>query len=213
MQLWATADGDLTVGEDDVLLATLPNLPFFLQPGQTSTQTLDFTLPEEMNHATYQLATVIAPTEGLSNEIAADNTNIDAQVFNVEEPRGDLTVTADWPDAPYGENNNVFLHGETYTMQVTVTNSGNIAAGPFNTSLYCAAFNNDVAVDPDRLLGEFTLPALAAGETVIQTLTFQFPNALPSDNYNLEVITDSQEDIIETNETNNISSRALYFVV
>ncbi|MBN1555128.1 MAG: tandem-95 repeat protein [Phycisphaerae bacterium] len=217
VQVWAVKDGNPDGQGGDFLLNTLTVPNADIAAGQSGTYTLNVTLPDDMNTAaTYQLATVISSAPGLTGDDPADNQALAGGTFQVQDGSLDLTVTADWPLAPYGANHEVFIAGETHTMNVTVTNNGNVpVTSSFHTELYCDSWNHTVGTS-DIALGGFDLDGLAPGESVTRTLTFRFPTSIASDNYNLAVITDTTNAVNEgtLGEGNNITlPYKTYYVV
>lgn len=211
VQLWATSDGVID-GVGDYLLTTLANQAFNLQPGQSSTHTLNFTLPADMANGAYQLATVINPTGGLNNEIAADNTTVAPAAFNVVDPQVDLTVTTVWNQGIYGGDadsltaDNIFLRGQQYAMTVSVTNTGNVAATNFDTELQASDYFDTSwhKYETPITLGTLHIDTLAPGETFTGTLLFMFSTDLPAtQTYSVFVKTDADGVVAETNEGNN----------
>jgi hypothetical protein len=208
----------------------LANSLFNLKPGQSKTETLNFNLPKNMADGDYELFTVINPTQGLAAEVTGDNTSAPQSPFSVVAPQIDLTVTADWHHGIYGVNgdplkHNVFLRGQTYSMPVTVTNTGNVAATNFDTELQALSYFNETEgwkpFATPVILGTLTIGTLAPGETFTGTLQFMFPTTLPAtQTYDVIIRTDADGVVAETNEGNNLAdpdglngNKTYYFAV
>lgn len=93
----------------------------------------------------------------------------------------------------------------TAEIEVTFTNKGDGAAGPF--SLYGYAFavqNYQYSLESDAV----PIPGLAAGETQTKTLTISIPSDAPSGPWDVEVAIDNSNfsdtgSVMETDENNN----------
>ncbi|WP_321421177.1 DUF3344 domain-containing protein [uncultured Methanobacterium sp.] len=116
-----------------------------------------------------------------------ENNNIYTQTVNVTDNRPDITIThvTGIPANP--------VAGQSYTITVTVANTGNGDASGFNVKF---AGN-----------GTQRINNLAAGATT--TLTWTWTPTATGD-YNLNINTDRNNEITEANKTNNIFQQTVY---
>jgi len=140
---------------------------------------------------------------GVSNVALLDSSGVDIPVLvqdgvaYIVRPLPDLYVeSVAWP---YPEPI-LYANATTYRINVTVANGGNLDAGPFNvtfTAVYCPDGENFTEYESKVLV-----PGLAAGNST--TVEFDF-KPKHKGVYSIVVWVDSENDVDESNEANNIN--------
>lgn len=114
----------------------------------------------------------------------------------------DLVITSF--SAPKSADNNV-----PFTISVTIANTGGSAAGAFKVKGY---FSEDQipGVPPDKLLFTWDVASLNAGSSLSKTQSVSFSGVGIHKSYYIVIKVDSDDQIVESNEGNNIVLRQTY---
>jgi predicted outer membrane repeat protein len=150
-----------------------------LAAGTSTTLTFNWTPTTVGNH----VLSVIADVNKQINETNRTNNQITQNINTKASTLPDLTATnLELPETP--------VVGTTYTINVTISNTGTSDATSFAVKLY----------DNNTQIQKITVNSLAAGESTV--LTF---NWTPTTNgtHKLSVIGDANKQLTETIETNN----------
>lgn len=103
--------------------------------------------------------------------------------------------------------------GKTFYVTEWTNNVGNLPAGPSITRYYLSTVR---PVDPATaiVVGQRNIPPLASGEeSTVTEVPFTVPTSLPAGTYYLDACADAENQLVETNETNNCASSTLNLVV
>ncbi|MCA9548430.1 MAG: putative Ig domain-containing protein [Myxococcales bacterium] len=133
-----------------------------------------------------------------------DLTSLNNQVIEWASPAG-VELVASGVSATGGNP------GDTVNVQVTARNVGTLTAtGTWTAAVY---LSTDAAIDAsDTLLGQLTFGPLASRSAQTSTLTAVVPS-LASGFYTVGVIMDSNNDVAEDVETNNIAILSTRFLI
>lgn len=103
--------------------------------------------------------------------------------------------------------------GETITLEDITGNYGNVAAGPSITRYYITQ-GLEISPATDQSLGQRPIPTLAPQQTSKGGLEVTLPTNLTDTTYHLYACADADNQVVETNETNNCQRNRLvgYFV-
>ena len=103
--------------------------------------------------------------------------------------------------------------GDTITLEDITGNYGNVAAGPSITRYYITQ-GLEISPATDQSLGQRPIPTLAPQHTSKGGLEVTLPTSLTDTTYHLYACADADNQVIETNETNNCQRNRLvgYFV-
>jgi subtilase family serine protease len=167
-----------------------------LQPGQTSSGTTTLTVPASMLAGSYFLIAV-ADGDGLVAE-AQEGNNTAARSIAVG---ADLVVSGLGSPASAPA-------GATITVSDAVTNQGAGAADATTTRFYLSA---NVLFDASdvQLTGSRSVPALAAGAASTGSAQVTVPAGTTPGNYFLLAVTDADNAVRESSETNNALARSI----
>ncbi|MGQ9752709.1 MAG: CARDB domain-containing protein, partial [Thermoanaerobaculaceae bacterium] len=102
--------------------------------------------------------------------------------------------------------------GNTFYITEETRNNGNLPAGSSVTRYYIATSE---PLDPSTaiLVGQRSVPTLAPGEvSTVTEVPFTVPAALPAGTYYLDACADADNQVVETNESNNCASSSLQLV-
>lgn len=139
-----------------------------------------------------------------SSANAISHTAIDGSITVYER---DLTVTSinilDYGCSIY--KNDTYANGTAYyyPVEVTVHNTGNLAAGQFNVSLEVYWMNGSLIEGS----AEISVAGLAAAASAVVNFTSIF-HPMHTGYYRLTATVDSHNDVVESNETNNVLIRS-----
>jgi hypothetical protein len=185
-----------------ILLPTVPSPVPQLAPGASYTNTQTVTLPNAaaIHPGVYYL---VVDVDYLNQVIETTKTNnVAASALTITStPLPDLAVSQ--ITAPP-----TILPGQLTTLSWVVTNQGNLlATGPWSESVYLtsvagAAFD---PTQPGTLVATFQYTNnVAAGDSLSRTQTFVLPSLNLSGNSYFAVGVDSANNVVESNETNNV---------
>jgi subtilisin family serine protease len=178
----------------DVLLTGGRAVPT-LAPGASSTGSVTLTIPSTTQTGSYYL---IAKTDGDNTQPETSETN--NTLSRVLQIGGDLIVSA--LTAPSAAS-----PGATIQIGETTANQRPGGVGASTTRIYLSA---DAALDAsDQLLTSRQVPALAGGASSAITTSVNLPPAIGIGLYYLIAKADADNAVLETDETNNTTSRAI----
>jgi|GEM_PF-3957701 len=98
--------------------------------------------------------------------------------------------------------------GMTVNMDANVRNAGTADAGVFDVTIYLSEDN--IVDQADNALYTFTINSLAAGSLASNNIDITLPAAGTDGEYNLIMVVDSGDEIVETNEEDNCWSTLAY---
>ncbi len=99
------------------------------------------------------------------------------------------------------------IAGNNLSFKVTVKNQGNATATASTTGIYLSL---DGTLDNnDQLLGTVNNTQISSGKTNTQTFTRTLDSTLKAGNYYLLVKADNSNGVVESNEGNNVTAKAL----
>ena len=99
------------------------------------------------------------------------------------------------------------IAGNTISFKVTLKNQGNATAAATTNGVY---LSQDGSLDAnDQLLGTLNSTQISSGKTNTQTFTKTLDNTLQSGTYYLLVKADQNNTVVESNEGNNVTVKAL----
>jgi trimeric autotransporter adhesin len=116
------------------------------------------------------------------------NSNVDLSIYS---PAGATTV----------------IRGNTLALSTTVYNGGNAVSGTFSQGYYLS--KNTTLESGDLFLGWTNATSAAAGNYTYPSLTVTIPDTVTPGSYYVLHVADYDNKVLETNETNNLSSRTL----
>ena len=190
VRLYLSSDDALDGG--DVLLGS--RVVGGLAAGATSSVVTTVTIPAATAAADYHILAVV---DALDQQVETDETNnvlASAAKLAISLYRPDLTVTALTMPAAGAT-------GRPLAITNSVRNAGPAPATAFTVKLYLSA---DDALDAgDALLGSRVVSSLAAGATSMAVTTVTIPAATPPGTYRIIAVTDTAEQQVELDETNN----------
>ncbi len=197
VKVWASTTAQR--GTEAVLVTTASVSIEIAADGGTQAATIAMTVPSRMTTGEYYLIAQLDSANGIDE---ADETNNDAAsltTIDFEAPFADLSgdVTA----VSYAGR---VLPGDAGTMDLTVTNDGNIAAAKkISVKVYASATaeRGDDAV----LMGAayYTVDIPADGGTTNLTVNMTAPSSLATGDYYLIAAIDATDSLAESDETNN----------
>jgi subtilisin family serine protease/subtilase family serine protease len=178
----------------DLLLSGGRTVPT-LAPGASSTGSVTLTIPSTTQTGSYYL---IAKTDGDNMQAeTSESNNIASRVLQVG---GDLIVSA--LTSPSAAS-----PGATILIGETTANQRPGAVGASTTRIYLSA---DAVLDAsDQLLTSRQVPALAGGASSAISTNVNLPSAIGIGVYYLIAKADADNAVLETDETNNTTSRAI----
>lgn len=188
---------DAVLSPNDTLLGTTL-ISQSLAVGATYQAQTPVTLPNTLPGNYYLIVAVDSGSHVFEGNFESNNTGATAATFTVNPPEVDLQVT----------NINVPANsfaGQTMSVSFTVTNSSPAATTAVNWTDY-VVLSRDLIIDStDRTLGYFPHSgALASGANYTVTGDVLVPAGLTGE-YNVFVVTDRSNNVLESNETNNAS--------
>jgi 5-hydroxyisourate hydrolase-like protein (transthyretin family) len=169
-----------------------------LGAGGSRSRSLRFTIPNTVSPGLYYVTVFIDETDIVreSNE----NNNIGSTTPNIitvdPPPPPDLTVR----DVVFSPQS--VVQGGGLTVSWTEANIGSGNAGPYRVGVYLGVSE----YGRDYLLGSLNRDGLSAGGSRGFTQTFTVPSSVPPGIYYVTVFIDSQGDVSESNEGNNVGS-------
>ncbi|MEH2443592.1 CARDB domain-containing protein [Nostoc sp.] len=185
---------DTAFSNDDVLLGS--DGVNAIAAGATSSETASVIINNAIATGNYYL---LYQADGAGNAVESNETNNFASKA-IAITQADLIIQN--AVAP-----STTAVGGTIQLSYQVKNQGIGGAVATTTKFYLSrdnAFSND-----DTLLGSDTVNAIAAGATSSETASLIINNAIAAGNYYLLYKADANGNIGESNETNNIVSRAI----
>jgi len=196
-KVYLSTDGVVSAG--DTVLATF-NEPS-LASRQSRSDSLQVTLPAGLTGTYYLLSK--ADANAVVTE-SNENNNLGGRLITISGATpapslSDLTVAAP-------TTSGTLVAGGSVTLSVTTSNSGAGAAGASATKVYLSA--DGVIGAGDTVLATFNEPSLASGQTRSDSLQVTLPAGLTG-NYNLLAKADANGAVTESNESNNVGSRAI----
>lgn len=188
---------DATLSDNDTLLGTA----LIAQPlavGATYQAQTTVTLPNTLPGNYYLIVAVDSDRHVFEGNYESNNTGATAGTFTVIPPEVDLQVTN------INVPSNSFA-GQTMNVSFTVTNTSPAATTATNWTDY-VVLSRDLIIDStDRTLGYFSHNGvLASGANYSVTGDVFVPAGLTGE-YNVFVVTDRSNNVLESNETNNVS--------
>lgn len=184
--------GDKEINDADILLADAP-VPV-IDKDETVPVAVDVTLEQEQGIGPYYIIFKIDHNNEI--EEAKENNNAKNQAFNICLP--DLSI----------ENQNadqtVLSKGQNFNVSFDLINSGEIKAKTHKIKYYLA--RDQQTFGEEQVIGATTIAAVGAGETRSIQENLTIPTVTEDGNYFLVFRADSENDLIEKNEDNNIAT-------
>jgi subtilase family serine protease len=173
-----------------------------LTPGVTSYRSVTTNVPPNTTPGTYYVL-FAADYQGLVTE-SNENNNVASVTLTVGAPSIDLTVSQ------ASLSNYSVSAGTAISANAYVYNQGNTVAPSSNTGYY---FSTDATLSAnDVLLSSSTGGSLAAGQGNYPNATITIPATATPGSYYILFVADYQNQVTETNETNNVRSVAFTVV-
>jgi subtilase family serine protease len=190
-RIFFSTNSQLDAADVEVGARTVPGLA----PGANSSAAMTVTIPSGTATGTYYLLAV-ADADGAVSETNETNNRYARSL----QLGGDLRVTV--VTAPASAS-----PGSSIIVSDTTTNQGGGAAAPTTTLYY---FSANITLDTlDVSLGGRAVPALAPNATHSGSATVTVPAGVAPGTYYILAKADGQNVEAETQETNNISARAI----
>ncbi len=190
-----TADGTVQPSDPVLLSRAIPALA----AGAGSAATTSVVVPGGTPPATYVLVAV-ADAEGVVAEGNESNDTASKSITVLAPGSPDLVFTAFTAPATAGI-------GASFSVSTTTKNQGTTSAVASVIRFYLSA---DGTLDPtDPLIGSRSVAALAAGASTILTASLTVPAGTAPGNYVIIAREDATDVVVETNETNNLATRAI----
>ncbi|MCF4969077.1 CARDB domain-containing protein [Nostoc sp. CMAA1605] len=188
---------DLNIDSSDVYLGL--DTVNSLAAGASSQESVTFTIGSNINPGNYYLI-YYADADGYVIE-SNENNNAFGNLINIT-PAGNPDLIIQNPTAPTTAS-----VGSTIALNYQVRNQGVGSAGASTTRFYLSrdtAFGTD-----DVLLGSDAVNSIAAGAVSSETASILIGNSIAAGNYHLLFRTDADNNLGESDETNNVVSRAI----
>ncbi len=189
--VYFSANASIDPGEIPIGTRSVPALA----PGEVSTGTINFTIPEGTAAKTWSIIAK-ADGEGILAEIVETNNTFIRTIYIGP----DLVVTA--LSAPAAA-----AAGQTISVSDTTKNRGAGDAGPTLTEFYLS--KNNALDASDTLIGSRTVPVLATGVSDPGTTAVTIPQGTAPGNWYIIAKADARGEVAEIWETNNIFSRLI----
>ncbi len=208
IQVWMTADGDLSAGDDDYLVGQLDGKLISLRSGQTGQYVIVITLPNDMVAGDYQLMAVVDANNDIAEGDETNNTALtpaDAK-YAVRDPFVDLV-----PEITNQKFADPVTGGDRGWVQVTVANDGNVRAVSSMSIQVWASDDGDITNGGDVLLNTLdTRVSLLPDGQRVYLVKVTIPGDLAAGTYDLVAVVDSNDDLVEGNggEDNNVTVAA-----
>ncbi|HBW30440.1 MAG TPA: peptidase S8 [Nostoc sp. UBA8866] len=190
---------DTTFSTDDVLLGS--DAVNSIAAGAVSSETASIVIANSIAGGNYHLLfrTDADSTVAESNE----NNNVVSRAITINGPRPDLIIQN--ISAP-----SIVDPGNIFTLNYQVANLGNASAGNHRTKIYLSrdtTLSNDdilLASDPN-----YFYPVLNAGTYSSESYLWSISRDINFGNYHLLLQADGNSEISESNETNNVTAKAI----
>ncbi|HDQ46328.1 MAG TPA: T9SS type A sorting domain-containing protein, partial [bacterium] len=169
-----------------------------LASGASETQIQTVTVPANLPAGTYYVGAVADVLDVVTESNEGNNTKVAAQTVRVSAPMPDLVLSGLEFSSTY------WVVGATITANVTVRNQGAAPAASHKTRLYISSrtvFGDD-AIRLGTAALSFSGIAAGAEQTLNQTITVP---ELAHSTYSIFVRVDVEDEVTESDETNNIS--------
>lgn len=197
-QYYLSYDG--LVGEDDILLGTdwKPN-PLYLE--QVS-DTQQVAIPSNVVSGNYYFLYHVTWNQFDMN---ANSNTVAKPIYVFGQANNDQDLIFKGFTQPVSNG----VSGKEFSLSYNVQNFGNVAAGSSTVKYY---ISDDQSLDTgqDLFLGEKAVPALGAQASKLITENLYLPINLWQGYYFIYAVLDANNEIAESNETNNIVSRQVY---
>jgi hypothetical protein len=171
----------VTTGSSQMIADNLPNTGYY-----------DWTVPDSPR-SDYRIQVIAWDGDGNSGSDISDGT---FEIVGSTPPLPDLTVR----DVRFSPH--TVILGGSITVSWTEVNIGSENAGPYRVGVYLWA----PEYGGSYLLGSLSRDGLVAGGSRSAMQTFMIPSSVPPGIYYVRVLIDSQGDVSESNEANNLDS-------
>jgi subtilase family serine protease len=166
-----------------------------LGPGQSSAGTVTVTLPANLGAGTYYVIARADNAAAVAETQEGNNTRATAVQVGA-----DLVISAFTVPATAGA-------GQSITVSDSTKNQGGGSAGASTTTFYLST--NTVLDAGDVPLGSRSVPGLVAGGTSSASTILTIPAGTAAGSYRLIARADAGDEVTETQDANNTSSRAI----
>lgn len=190
----------------DVLLTTLTSKSISdLKAGKSKTFTASITIPADLPEDSYRLVVVIDSSDVLEESSELDNELITEASIIVAEPFVNLTGSINEGKVPPAV---VSGASPKVTLPVTIRNEGNVSVAK-NTKIAITIVARPAdAVDDSQDVVITTvlnksISGLQAGKSKTFSLSFKLPADLAENEYTLVSLIDSENAVVESDETDN----------
>lgn len=198
--IYISQDQDIEIFDDQLEGSITSTQP--LSPGESETYTVNAEIPNDINDGQYYL---IAVTDAVDvNDEVSETNNFDVQsiqVGDVEETGPNFDI-----DGLTAIPNSNLAPSQEIRMEFEIENEGNRDANDFVIGFYFD-LNDNGDYDPgqDPLMRTKNINDLDAGEEFDTGRDMFLPSNIPSTgNYRIFVVVDIENDVNETDETDNI---------
>ncbi|MCP4712883.1 MAG: hypothetical protein GY869_30010, partial [Planctomycetes bacterium] len=194
IQLWASADGNITAGDDDYLLQTLDDQNLNLPANDSQTYNLNVTMPSNLPADVYDFIAVVDADE--NNE--SNNTSTVADGLTVEN--SDMSVILDKVKMP-----STLTAGAKGSARLNVLNQSQIETNGAATMKLWLTSDGDItdAIGDYELTSMYKKVKIKTGAVKKFNMKFNLPENIDPGDYWLLGEADSNNDIAESNEDNN----------
>lgn len=199
--IWFLSTNQIFGDADDIILATATSNAG-LQGGQAFNDSFQLTIPINAPSGSYFFGVFVDARFDINEPLLEDN-NIGFSATPAVNVVGAQTVPDLLVDGVTTQQA-VYFPGEEITFSVTIRNAGNAVAGAFKVTYALTTDSTLGNSDDVVLLFKAALPSLGAGATTTDTRTLMIPLGATPGEYFLGVQLDPDNEVAESNETNNI---------
>ncbi|NLV27916.1 MAG: tetratricopeptide repeat protein [Methanomicrobiales archaeon] len=162
------------------------------------------TVPIDLAFGTYYLGVTIDSEKAINEENEANNILFADKMIAIRAPEVQKTTMELLPDLTVADlsSDSQGTPGGVMNVSTSIRNSGSGNAGPFVVELYLSSDNS--ISEEDILIGMGEIPELPTGTQSDGTAASPIPTNMETGLYYFGIIIDSEDDVKEINENNNI---------
>ncbi len=177
-----------------------------LGAGKSKVQAVALTIPADLPVGEYDYLAIIDTNDDLAETSEFDNeTPLDAPTLTVTDPFVDLSGALANPVIPTDLKSG---DGTKLKLPIVITNHGNVDLAR-NATIDIQINLDNTGIGAEALQAVTTIPGvkvggLKAGQSKTFTFTVEVPPGVPTDNYRVQILLDSNDDLDESDEGNNV---------
>jgi hypothetical protein len=196
-QYYLSVDNKTKITVDDILLTGSRSVPALagLPIGESSTGTVDVTIPSSTAAGTYYLLACADDKKKVAESNETNNCVASTSTMQVIRPDLIETSVTNPPATP-------LVVGSSFSVTDTAKNQGKADAGTSTTQYYLSV-DKIKGITDILLTGSRSVPALAVGESSTDKVDVTIPSGLAARAYFLLACADDMKVVTESNETNN----------